>query len=96
MATAKWKNTVIAGAAASEVVVVEGNIYFSISAARRELLWPGDHQTVCPWKGKAHYCDVIVDGSVNKNAAWYYPEPKDAARQIAGRVAFWKGVEVVA
>ena len=96
MSTAKWKNTVIADAAASEVVVVEGNIYFPITAARREHLQASDHQTVWPWKGTAHYYDVVVDGNVNKNAAWYYPEPKDAAKQIAGRVAFWKGVVVVA
>ena len=96
MATAKWKSTVIADAAASEVVVVEGNIYFPTAAARREHLQPSDHQTVCPWKGTAHYYDVVVDGDVNKNAAWYYPEPKDAAKQIAGRVAFWKGVDVIA
>lgn len=96
MATAKWKNTVIADAAANEVVVVEGNIYFPLSSARPEHLQPSEHQTVCPWKGTAHYYDVVVDGDVNKNAAWYYPEPKDAAKQIAGRVAFWKGVEVIA
>ncbi len=96
MATAKWKNTIIADAAASEIVVVEGNIYFPITAARREHLQTSDHKTVCPWKGTAHYYDVVVDGNVNQNAAWYYPEPKDAAKQITGRVAFWKGVEVIA
>ena len=53
-----------------------------------------DHTSVCPWKGTAHYYDVVVEGNVNQNAAWFYPEPKDAARQIAGRVAFWKGVAV--
>ena len=94
MATATWQGKVIADAAASEVVVVEGNIYFAITATRREYLQASDHQTVCPWKGTAHYYDVVVDGNVNKNAAWYYPEPKDAARQITGRVAFWKGVVV--
>ncbi|MEQ1518141.1 MAG: DUF427 domain-containing protein [Usitatibacteraceae bacterium] len=94
MPTAKWKDAVIADAPKSDIVVVEGNLYFPITAVHRENLQPSDHQTVCPWKGTAHYYDVVVDGNVNKNAAWYYPEPKDAAKQIAGRVAFWKGVEV--
>lgn len=96
MATARWKNTVIAEAAANEVIVVEGNIYFPVSAVRRAYLQPSDYQSICPWKGKAHYYDVIVNCSVNKNSAWYYPDPKEAARQIAGRVAFWQGIEVVA
>ena len=95
MATATWQDKVIAEAAASEVVVVEGNVYFPIASTNAENLRASSHQTVCPWKGTAHYYDVVVDGDVNKNAAWYYPEPKDAAKQIAGRVAFWKGVEVV-
>ena len=95
MATATWQGNVIAEASTADTVVVEGNIYFPISAARREHLQASRHQTVCPWKGTAHYYDVVVDGNVNKNAAWYYPEPKDAAKQIAGRVAFWKGVEVL-
>ena len=96
MATATWNNTIIAEAAAGEMVMVEGNIYFPIDSARREHLQPSTHQTECSWKGTAHYYDVVVDGNVNKNAAWYYPEPKDAARQIAGRLAFWKGVQVLA
>ena len=96
MPFAKWRNTVIANAAASEVVVVEGNIYFPLAAVRREHLQASDHQTVCSWKGTAQYYDVVVDGNVNKNAAWFYPQPKDAAKLIVGRVAFWKGVEVVA
>jgi uncharacterized protein (DUF427 family) len=58
------------------------------------LFEPSDHQTVCPWKGTAHYKHVIVDGQRNENAAWYYPEPKDAAAEIRGRFAFWKGVRV--
>ena len=95
MATATWQGKVIAEVAASDVVVVEGNVYFPIASAHAENLQASSHQTVCPWKGTAYYYDVVVDGNVNKNAAWYYPEPKDAARQIKGRMAFWKGVEVV-
>ena len=96
MATATWQGKVIADVAASDVVVVEGNIYFPITSVHAENLQASSHQSVCPWKGTAHYYDVVVDGNVNKNAAWVYPAPKDAARQIAGRVAFWKGVVVVA
>ena len=96
MATATWQGKVIAEVAASEVVVVEGNIYFPIASAQAENLQASSHQTVCPWKGTAHYWDVVVDGNVNKNAAWVYPEPKEAAKQIAGRVAFWKGMKIVA
>ena len=96
MATATWQEKVIAEAATADTVVLEGNIYFPITSAHAENLQTSSHQTVCSWKGTAHYYDVVVDGNVNKNAAWYYPEPKDAARQIAGRLAFWKGVQVLA
>ena len=96
MATATWQGNVIAEATTANTVMVEGNIYFPIASVQPENLQASSHQTVCPWKGTAHYYDVVVDGNVNKNAAWYYPEPKDAAKQIAGRVAFWKGVVVVA
>ena len=58
------------------------------------VLTPTDTQSVCPWKGTASYYSVVVDGDTNTDAAWYYPEPKDAAKEITGRVAFWKGVEV--
>ena len=96
MAIATWQGKVIAEVAESDVVVVEGNIYFPIASAHAENLQASSHQTVCLWKGTAHYYDVVVDGNVNKNAAWYYPEPKVAAKEIVGRVAFSKGVEVVA
>lgn len=94
MATATWQGRMIADALSTEVVTVEGNLYFPISAVRGEHLKPSSHTSVCPWKGTAHYYDVVVGGNVNNNAAWYYPEPKEAAAQIKGRVAFWKGVEV--
>lgn len=89
-----WKNTVIAES--DDTVVVEGNHYFPAGSIRREHIRASDHQSVCPWKGTASYYDVVVDGEVNANAAWYYPTPKEAARQITDRVAFWRGVEVTA
>lgn len=94
MPTATWNNIVIAEAAAADMVTVEGNLYFPLAAVRADCIRPSSHTSVCPWKGTASYYDVIAGGAVNANAAWYYPAPKDAARQIAGRVAFWKGVVV--
>jgi len=94
MPRATWKGTLIAEAAAEAVEIVEGNVYFPVDAVRQEHLRPSDTRTVCGWKGTASYYDVFVDGEVNRDAAWYYPDPKDAARQIQGRVAFWKGVEI--
>lgn len=76
--------------------VVEGNQYFPPDAVDRAHLRPSETHTVCPWKGTASYYDVVVDGRTNKDAAWYYPTPKDAAKQIAGYVAFWRGVTVEA
>ena len=73
-----------------------GNAYFPSDSIKREYIRPTDAHTVCPWKGVASYYDVVVDGAVNKEAAWYYPEPKQAAAKITGYVAFWKGVEVTA
>jgi uncharacterized protein (DUF427 family) len=74
--------------------MVEGNVYFPPAAVKRENLRESSHTTICPWKGTAHYYDVVVDGKVNANAAWYYPDPKPAAKQIKDHVAFWKGVTV--
>ncbi len=92
MAKATWNGSVIAES--EDTVVVEGNHYFPPEAVRKEFLHTSDHHTVCPWKGTASYYDVVVNGQVNKNAAWYYPAPKEAARQITGRIAFWMGVKV--
>ena len=92
MATASWNGTVIAES--DDTVVVEGNHYFPRDAVKDEVLVDSSHTSVCPWKGTASYYSVVVDGQTNENAAWYYPEPKDAAAQIRDRVAFWKGVEV--
>jgi uncharacterized protein (DUF427 family) len=92
MATATWNGTVIAQS--DDTVVVEGNHYFPLDAVTDGVLVDSDLTSVCPWKGTARYYSVQVDGETNRDAAWYYPEPKDAAAQIAGRVAFWKGVTV--
>jgi uncharacterized protein (DUF427 family) len=92
MAKATWNGRVIADS--NDTVIVEGNHYFPLEAVAREYLRDSSHTTVCGWKGTARYYDVVVDGQVNPNAAWYYPEPKEAARQITGRVSFWKGVKV--
>lgn len=94
MPRASWNEAVIAEAADDEVEIVEGNVYFPAAAVRREHLQPSATRTVCGWKGTASYYDVAVGGVVNRDAAWYYPEPSDAARRIAGRIAFWKGVKV--
>ena len=88
-----WNDTVLAES--DDTVVVEGNHYFPAEALRREHFRDSDAHTICPWKGTASYYDVKVGEEVNPGAAWYYPTPKDAAKQIAGRVAFWKGVRVV-
>ncbi|RBY78919.1 hypothetical protein DQ238_11050 [Geodermatophilus sp. TF02-6] len=92
MATARWNGTVVAES--DDIVTVEGNAYFPREAVRDDVLRPSETHTVCPWKGTASYYTLQVDGQTNPDAAWYYPEPKDAAREIAGRVAFWRGVEV--
>src|SRR5215210_8612964 len=92
MTTATWNGTVIAES--DDIVVVEGNPYFPREAVRDDVLRPSETHTVCPWKGTASYFSVEVDGQTNADAAWYYPEPKDAAKEITGRVAFWRGVEV--
>lgn len=94
MPKATWNGAVIAEASADEVEIVEHNVYFPPERVKREYLQPNSHTTLCPWKGVASYYDVVVDGKVNQNAAWYYPAPSEAARQIKGRIAFWHGVEV--
>lgn len=89
-----WKNTVLAES--DDTVVVEGNHYFPAESLQRDHFRASDHHSVCPWKGTASYYDVVVGDEVNANAAWYYPQAKDAAKQISDRVAFWRGVDVVA
>jgi uncharacterized protein (DUF427 family) len=87
-----WKGTVIAESA--DTLLLEGNHYFPRASVNMALLESSSHTSVCPWKGTANYYSLVVDGERNENAAWYYAEPKDAARQIKGHVAFWKGVSV--
>jgi uncharacterized protein (DUF427 family) len=89
---ATWNGAVLASS--DDTVVVEGNHYFPAESLRRELFSGSETHTVCPWKGTASYYAVTVDGQTNADAAWYYPEPLPEAAMVAGRVAFWKGVEV--
>jgi uncharacterized protein (DUF427 family) len=88
-----WNGRVLAES--DDIVTVEGNAYFPEAALDRGVVVDSAHTSECPWKGTAHYYSVTVDGRTNSNAVWYYPEPKQAAARIRGRVAFWKGVEVV-
>jgi len=92
MARAIWEGAVLAES--DDGVVVEGNYYFPSDSLNREHFEANDNTSVCPWKGTASYYDVVVDGKRNADAAWYYPEPKEAAAQIRGHVAFWRGVTV--
>lgn len=92
MATTTWNGTVIAQSDSTEMV--EGNHYFPLESVKAEYLQPSALTSVCPWKGTASYYTLTVDGKQNKDAAWYYPSPKDAASQIKDHVAFWKGVTV--
>jgi uncharacterized protein (DUF427 family) len=89
---ATWNDAVIAQS--DDTAVVEGNHYFPSDSVHKEYLQPSSTHTICPWKGEASYYNVVVDGQTNKDAAWYYPEPKEAAAQIKNRVAFWRGVKV--
>ncbi len=92
MPKASWNGRVIAESPSFETV--EGNIYFPLEALVQEHFRPSATHTTCGWKGVASYYDVVVDGKVNADAAWFYPAPKDAAKNVTGFVAFWKGVKV--
>ena len=92
MPRATWNGTLLAES--DDTVVVEGNHYFPPDSIVPGVLADSDTTSRCPWKGTASYHDVVVDGEVNRDAAWYYPDPKPEARSIAGHVAFWKGVRV--
>jgi uncharacterized protein (DUF427 family) len=92
MPQAMWNGHVLAES--DQTIVVEGNHYFPPEAVNRACLKPSETHTVCGWKGLASYYDVVVDGQVNRDAAWYYPAPTDAAGNIAGYIAFWHGVQV--
>ena len=92
MPKATWRGTTLAES--DEGIVIEGNYYFPPQSIRRAHFRSSTTHTTCPWKGEASYYDIEVNGEVNKDAAWYYPAPKHAAKSIAGYVAFWKGVQV--
>jgi uncharacterized protein (DUF427 family) len=89
-----WNKVVVADS--DDTVVVEGNHYFPAAALKREFVKPSATTSVCPWKGLASYYSLEVNGAVNTDAVWYYPEPKPAAVAVRDRVAFWKGVQVSA
>src|SRR5262245_38503282 len=89
---ASWENAVVAES--NDIIVVEGNHYFPPQSIKREYFHPSGTQTTCPWKGVASYFTLRVGNKDNPDAAWYYPEPKDAAKSIKNYVAFWRGVKV--
>jgi uncharacterized protein (DUF427 family) len=93
MATATWRGAIIAQSDTFEIV--EGNVYFPPESVNKDFIQPSSTHTVCGWKGTASYYDVVVNGQRNPDAAWYYPTPLDAAKQLAGYIAFWRGVTVV-
>jgi uncharacterized protein (DUF427 family) len=88
-----WKGQVLAES--SNTVIVENNHYFPAESIHEEFFIQSDYQTTCPWKGLASYKTIQVDGETNQNAAWYYPDPKEAAKEIQDYFAFWKGVKIV-
>ncbi|MBA3830192.1 MAG: DUF427 domain-containing protein [Taibaiella sp.] len=87
-----WENEVIAES--NDTVIVENNHYFPASSVKKDLLTVSSTHSICPWKGEASYYNIVVDGKTNKDAVWYYPDPKPAAANIEDRIAFWKGVKV--
>lgn len=89
---ASWNGHVIAES--DDTVVVEGNHYFPADALNREYVLESNHRSTCPWKGEARYYSLLVDGDLNPDAVWYYPNPRDGAEMVRDRVAFWKGVQV--
>lgn len=89
-----WNDTVVAES--EKTVVVEGNHYFPPETINTDFFQLSSTHTTCPWKGEASYYNVVVGGETNKDAAWFYPEPKDAAAEIKDHVAFWRGVKVQA
>lgn len=92
MKTASWNGAVIAKS--DKTVLVEGNHYFPKESLNTNFFKPSATHTTCSWKGQANYYDIVVEGSINRDAAWYYPETKEAAKEIKDYVAFWKGVKV--
>jgi uncharacterized protein (DUF427 family) len=93
MAKAMWNGQLLAESETFETV--EGNIYFPEETVKREFLRPSSTTSTCPWKGQARYYTLLVDGQENPDAAWYYPDPKPAARNVKHHIAFWRGVEII-
>jgi uncharacterized protein (DUF427 family) len=91
---ARWNDTVIADS--NDTIVVEGNHYFPMSSLVRDHVVDSAHRSTCPWKGEAHHYTLRVNGNENVDAGWYYPMPRKGAEAVADRVAFWKGVQVIA
>jgi uncharacterized protein (DUF427 family) len=87
-----WSTRVVAES--DDTIIVEGNHYFPPESVKREFFQPSDQNTRCHWKGVAHYYDLVDDGERNQAAAWFYPEPSQAAERVRGYIAFWKGVKV--
>lgn len=88
-----WNGKIIAES--NKTIGIENNRYFPADSANKEYLENSDNHTTCPWKGEASYFNIIVDGKTNPNAAWYYPNPKTAAKEIKNYIAYWKGVEIL-
>jgi len=89
---ATWNNQTLAES--EDTIVIENNHYFPAGSIKKEFFKPSDKHTICSWKGEASYYTLEVDGKKNEDAAWYYPNPKEAATEIKGYVAFWRGVKV--
>ena len=92
MAQATWQGVILAQS--DETIEIEGNQYFPPDSVDRQYLEDSGMHSTCPWKGEASYYTIVVNGNKNPDAAWYYPAPKEAAAQIKGYVAFWKGVSI--
>jgi uncharacterized protein (DUF427 family) len=90
---AVWNSTEIANS--DDTVIVEGNHYFPLASVNSDYLRKSDRHSKCPWKGEASYYDIVVGDEVNEGAAWYYSDPKPAAAEISGRVAFWRGIVIL-
>jgi uncharacterized protein (DUF427 family) len=88
-----WKKATLADS--NKTIVIEGNHYFPPDSIRKEYFQESTTHTTCPWKGKASYYNSVVQGEINNDAAWYYPDPKNSAQEIKNYLAFWKGVEII-
>lgn len=87
-----WNGEIIAES--DDTIIIETNHYFPAESIKKEFFKANENHSICSWKGEASYYDIVVNGETNADAAWYYPAPKDAANEIKGRIAFWRGVKV--